>query len=433
MMSEMNESHKVSLIILGAGGRGTIYANLVKLMPDRAQVVAVAEPRPFFRDRIANDHAIPPENVFSDWHDVLKRPKFADAVVITTQDRMHVEPAVAFAEKGYHILIEKPLAPDIDSCREIIRAVKKNNVILAACHVMRYANYTRMLRHLIENGSVGKIISVEHLEPVGHWRYAHSYVRGNWSREEDSSSVLLAKSIHDLDWIAYIIGQKCNAVTSFGSLMFFRHENRPKNAADRCLDCPLEPECPYSAPRFYLERFRNKQIDNYIESVTGELSEENILKALREGPYGRCVFACDNDVADHQVVNMEFEGGATAVFTLAGCSRYGERRTTIFGSAGEIRCDGCKIELYSYLRDRTTEINIEPDRGTLTTHHNGGDKYCLEAFVDALRTGDTSKIVSGADVSLETHYMVFAAEMSRKENRLVQMDELRRAMPEAGR
>ena len=214
----MNMHKKISVIILGAGGRGTIYANLIKLMPEKAEVVAVAEPRDFFRNRIAMEHNIPEVNSFTDWHDVLKRPKFADAVIITTQDRMHVEPAVAFANKGYNILIEKPLAPDALSCRRIVEAVKKNNVLLSACHVMRYANYTSMLRELIKNGSVGQIVSIEHLEPVGHWRYAHSYVRGNWNREETSSSVLLAKSIHDLDWINFIVGRRCRSISRRSSL-----------------------------------------------------------------------------------------------------------------------------------------------------------------------------------------------------------------------
>ena len=416
-------TRKISLIVLGAGGRGTIYADLVKLMPEKAEVVAVAEPRPFPRKRLAENHAIPAENVFSDWHEVLKRPKFADAVIIATQDRMHVEPAVAFAGKGYHILVEKPLATTPADCRRIVDAVERNGVQLSVCHVLRYADYTRMLRELIVSGAAGKIISVEHMEPVGHWRYAHAFVRGNWRKEADSSPVLLAKSIHDLDWISYIVGDRCRAVSSFGSLMFFRKENRPEKAADRCLECPLEPQCPYSAPRFYLERFREGKIDNYLEPLADRLSEENILKALREGPYGRCVFACDNDVADHQVVNLEFENGATAVFTLAGCSRYGERRTVIFGSRGEIRCDGSKIELYSYLDGRITEIDITPDTGSLVSHHNGGDKRCLESFVDALRTGDSSRIVTGAEISLETHYMVFAAELSRREKRTVRLSE----------
>ena len=415
---------KVSLIILGAGGRGTIYANLAKVMSDKVKVVAVAEPREFFRNRIAEDHKLPKKHVFNDWKDVVKLPKFADAVVISTQDRMHVEPAIAFAELGYHILIEKPLAPDAESCRKIVEAVHKNNVLLSVCHVLRYSEYTQVIRNLVCNEAIGKILSIQHLEPVGHWRFAHSYVRGNWRKEAESSSILLAKSIHDLDWIAFIAGQRCKAISSFGSLMYFRKENKPLGSPERCVDC--NKECPYHAPSFYLERFRKKQIDSYLESVSGELTEENIMEALRTGPYGRCVFNCDNDVADHQVVNMEFENGMTAVFTLAGCSQYGERRTTIFGSEGEIRCDGNKIEVYSYFRDRTTEIRIEADQGTLLTHHGGGDKDCLQSFVNAILSGDPEKIFTGADTSLETHYMVFAAEISRHERRTVLLDELRK-------
>lgn len=423
-MNSSKNPQKVRLILIGAGGRGTIYANLSLLMPEKVEVVAVAEPRDFFRDRIGKSCNISPENCFSDWHEVLARPKFADAVVITTQDQMHVEPAVAFAQKGYHILLEKPLAPDVAGCRLIVETVRQNHVMLSLCHVMRYANYTKILREKIREGIVGKVISVQLLEPVGHWRFAHSYVRGNWNREETSSSILMAKSIHDLDWICFIMGQKCAKLSSFGALTYFHKGNRPSDAADRCLDCPRERSCPYSARRFYLERFQKNRIDNYLESVVEPLTEENILNALRCGPYGRCVFACDNDVVDHQVVNMEFEDKSTAVFTLAGCSLYDERRATIFGSEGEIRCDGTRIRIFSYQENKVTEIPVEPDQGTLTTHHNGGDLYCLEAFVDAIASGDESRILTGAEESLHSYNMVFAAELSRKTGTVISPDGL---------
>jgi len=414
----------VTILLIGAGGRCSIYSHLIKRLGSRAKVVGVAEPRQFFRDRIVAEHEIPAANVFATWQDAARHPKMADAVIIGTQDRMHVEPAEAFARLGYHILIEKPLAPDPEGCFRICGAAKANHLIFSVCHVMRYANYTRILRSVIDSGTIGRLLSIQHLEPVGHWRFAHSYVRGNWRREEESSSFLLAKSIHDLDWIAYIVNRKCLRVSSFGSLTFFRAENMPEGAAPRCLDCRVAGHCAYNAPRFYLERFRSGQINNYLESVTGDLSEDAILAAMRTGPYGRCVFACDNDVADHQVVTMEFDGGATAAFTLAGCSKYGDRRTTIFGSEGEISCDGKKIVIYSYLRDRANVIEIEPDKDTLETHHGGGDKECIEAFVDAVRDNDPAGVLSDDKVALETHMMVFAAEMSRKEKRTVEMSEL---------
>ena len=285
--------------------------------------------------------------------------------------------------------------------------------------MLRYTNFTRTLKKLIDGGRVGQVMSVQHLEPVGYWRFAHSYVRGNWSREEDSSSVLLAKSIHDLDWLRYIVGAAPKQVSSFGSLMFFRKENRPEGAADRCLDCKLEPECPYSAPRFYLERIRSGNIGAYVESVAGDATEESVLRQLRIGPYGRCVFACDNDVADHQVVNIEFENSATAVFTLAGCSKYGDRRTTVFGSLGELYGDGETLRCYSYLTGKTEEIPIPPPE--IPDHHGGGDYNLVRSFVDAVLTRNTSEIVTGPEISLETHYLVFAAEIARKSGSVVNM------------
>ena len=414
---------KVSVIIIGGGGRGTIYAQLLREIGERAEVVAVAEPRDFFRERIAQMHGVPAENAVADWRELVARPKFADAVIIATQDRMHLEPTLGFSEKKYHILLEKPLAPDLPGCRELVSAVARNGIIFSVCHVLRYTEFTRKLKSLIEAGIIGKILSVQHLEPVGHWRFAHSFVRGNWRKEADSSSVLLSKSTHDLDWIRYIVGAVPKRVSSFGSLMFFRKENQPTGAANRCTECAMEKECPYSAPRFYLGRIRTGDTGAYVESVTGTPTEESVLANLRTGPYGRCVFACDNDVADHQVVNVEFENGATAAFTLAGCSKYGDRRVTIFGSLGEIYGDGERLSVFSYLSGTTQDIDIPAP--AVADRHGGGDFNLLNEFIEAVRTGDTYGIVSGADISLETHALAFAAEISRKENRVVEMKTLK--------
>ena len=365
---------KVTAIIIGGGGRGTIYAKHILELRERGMdvnVVAIAEPRPYFRDRIGDLYHIPEDRRFEDWHQLLSLGRIADAAIITTQDRMHLEPCLALAELKYHILIEKPLAPDPEGCHQIAESANRNGVILSVCHVLRYSNYTRTLKRLIDDGAVGQVLSVQHLEPVGHWRFAHSYVRGNWRKEAESSSVLLAKSIHDLDWICYIVNSEAKAVSSFGSLMYFKKENQPQGAADRCLDCILQDSCPYAAPRFYLERIRSGNIGAYVESVSGNTTEENILKELRTSPYGRCVFACDNDVADHQVVNMEFKNGATAVFTLAGCSKSGNRRTTVFGSHGELFGDGEHLTLHHYLTGETENIEVPPP--TVPDHHWGGD------------------------------------------------------------
>lgn len=408
---------KAKVILIGCGGRGTIYAQHLRKLSAKAEVVAVADPRVFFRERVAQLHNVPAENICSDWRELAVRPKFADAVVISTQDKMHLEPTLAFAEKKYDILLEKPLAPTLEECRKIVECVRVNNVILSVCHVLRYTEFSRALKAQIESGIIGKIISIQHLEPVGHWRFAHSFVRGNWRREKESSAILLSKSSHDLDWIRYIVDAPAKRVSSFGSLTFFKKENAPAGAATRCLDCKVEATCPYSAPRFYRERLRSGQLDAYVESVTGTPTEERLTEALRNGPYGRCVFACDNDVADHQVVSLEFENGVTAAFTLAGCSQYGDRRINIFGSLGELSGDGQTLRRHIYLTGKTEEIPIKPP--AVEDRHGGGDFNLVETFVDAVRTRDTSALVSGAEISLETHALAFAAEAARKENRVI--------------
>jgi len=412
-------ANAVAGMLVGGGGRGTIYAQLLRELGGRAKLVGIAEPRDFFRQRIAKLHGVPAKNVTTDWRELAEREKFANAVIIATQDRMHLAPAVAFAKKKYHILLEKPLAPDLASCREVVAATRENGVIFSVCHVLRYTEFTRKLKKILDAGTIGKIVSVQHLEPVGHWRFAHSFVRGAWRKEAESSPVLLAKSTHDLDWIRYIVDSPVKRVSSFGSLMFFKKENFPAGAAERCLDCKIEANCPYSAPRFYRERLHAGKFDAYLESVTGTPTEESLTASLRGGPYGRCVFACDNDVADHQVVNLEFENGATAAFTLAGRSQFGDRRITVFGSLGEISGDGKNLSLFSYLKGTTEKIDVPAPH--VADRHGGGDFNLLESFVEAVRTGDTRGIVSGAEISLETHALAFAAESARKENCVVSL------------
>ena len=234
----------VSLIVVGAGQRGTGYARWVRRHPDRASVVAVAEPSPARRARLAAEHGITPENAVTDWTELAGRGRLADAVLICTQDRMHAEPAEAFAALGYHILLEKPMAPDEAGCRRIVAAVEKAGVMLAVGHVMRYTPYTRAVKQIADSGQLGDIMSVQHLEPVGFWHQAHSYVRGNWRRSDLATSMLMAKSCHDLDWLQYILGRAPLRVSSFGSLTHFTAANRPPGAADRCVACPVEPRLP---------------------------------------------------------------------------------------------------------------------------------------------------------------------------------------------
>jgi len=412
----------VSLLIVGAGNRGQTFAGQARRLGDRAKVVAVAEPNEARRRRLAEQWHIPPENTFTDWKDAARRERLADAAVITTQDAMHAEPAVAFADKGYHILLEKPMAPDEADCRRVAEAAERNGIILAVGFVLRYTAYTQKLKALIRSGAIGDLVSLQHLEPVGYWHQAHSYVRGNWRKEALSSFMLMSKSCHDLDWIRYVMDVPCRKIASFGSLLHFRKANRPAGAADRCLDCPVEADCPYSAKRIYLGRFHRGQRGWPLDVLAEDVTLESLTEALRTGPYGRCVYACDNDVVDHQVVAMEFQGGQTATFTMTAFDGQADRKTRIFGTRGRLSGDGRHIEHLDFLTDRMEVIDTQVAAdGSILTGHGGGDSGLFEAFITAVADGDSSKVLSGAAESLESHLMVFAAERARRENRVVEL------------
>lgn len=412
----------VKLLMVGAGSRGSTYAAYATAHPDLARVVGVAEPRAFHRQRMAGEHGIAPEYVAADWRELAALPKFADAVVIATPDTLHAEPAIAFAERGYDILLEKPVAPDAASCQRIIDAALENGIIFAVCHVLRYTPYTQRLKGLLNSGLIGEIVSVQHLEPVGYWHQAHSFVRGNWCNEAGSSPMLLAKSCHDIDWLRYIVGRPCEAVSSFGSLMHFRRESKPVEAgqATRCLDCAYEPECAYSAKKLYLGRLAENRLGWPLDVITTDLTEAGVISTLRDGPYGRCVYECDNDVVDHQVVNLRYDNGATASFTMVAMSEYRDRETIIFGTRGELRGNGRTISHYDFLSGTTKEIAVTgPDN--LLQGHGGGDYGLMSQFVAAVAERDPSKVLSGPLESLETHLTVFAAERARHENTVVRV------------
>lgn len=409
----------VTLLVVGAGDRGTRYAEFALQHPDRLRVVAVAEPRELYREQLAGRHGIQHDRIFADWRVAANHPRLADAVLIATPDAVHAEPAVIFARQGYHILLEKPMAPNEADCRQIVTAVQQAGILFGVCHVLRYTPHTRQLKQLLDSGSIGEIVSLQHLEPVGYWHFAHSYVRGNWRNTAQSSPMLLAKACHDLDWLRHIVGRRCRMVSSFGSLQHFRRENRPAHAADRCLDCDCEETCPYSAKRIYLQRIQTGQTGWPVDVLTHDQTPAGVEKALCQGPYGRCVYACDNDAVDHQVVNMEFDGGATATFTVTAFTEMAGRKTRIFGTRGCVETDSTTISHVDFLTNKSRIIDTAAGDASPLGGHGGGDRELMNAFTAAVAENNPSRILSGPTETLESHLMVFAAERARQERCVV--------------
>ncbi len=404
----------VTIALAGTGSRGSTFASFAQQYPDRARIVAVADPRADRRDALADQLAVAADRRFDDWRELVSLPRFADAVIVATPDREHVGPACRFAELGYHVLLEKPIAPTRAECIEVIDSVEKAGVIFAVCHVMRYTAYTDSVKDIVATGRLGQVVGIEHLEPIGWWHFAHSYVRGNWRRSDQAGPSILTKCCHDLDWLRYIVDRPAVAVSSWGGLHHFTAVNRPPGAADRCLDCAVEPDCPYSAARLYLGCLGDAQRERWpLSVVTTDLTEPGVRRALRDGPYGRCVYGCDNDAVDHQVVTIEFEGGITASLTMSAFTPADRRRTRIMGTRGFLDGDGRRLTMTDFVTSVVHSFDLPSTGLDAGGGHDGGDFGVMSAFLDAVSSGDRSLIRTGPRESLESHLMAFAAERSR--------------------
>ena len=406
----------ITAVVLGAGSRGSTYASYAKEHPEHLQIIAIAEPRRDRLDSLADAVGVPREMRFADWKALLSRPKLADCAFICTLDDDHTVPALKAMELGYHILLEKPMSNTEEECRQIVDAANRMQRTLAVCHVLRYTPFYMTLKALIDNGRIGEVTTINQIENVGYWHQAHSFVRGNWRSTKETSPMLLQKSCHDMDILLWLMGKNCLRVQSFGSLRHFCAENAPAGAPQRCLDnCPHADSCPYYAPKLYLDMTRTEWP---VDVITTDLSYEGRRKAMEEGPYGRCVYHCDNDVVDRQVVNMEFEGGAVATFTMIGLSADFCRQLKIFGTQGQITADmGTKeIVLHRFGEEKRS---IPVDMGGENSGHGGGDYGILRDFLSVLRNGGESR--TSAAVSLQSHLICFAAERSRKENIVVDL------------
>lgn len=405
-------------VIIGAGDRGArAYAPYALEYPNELKIVAIAEPNKERREKVCQSHFISSDYAFSTWDELFEKGKIADIAIICTMDQEHFKPTMQALELGYHVLLEKPMSPNPLECIEMERAAKKYNRQLTICHVLRYTDFWSSIKNEIDKGTIGDVASIQLNENVEIMHMSHSFVRGNWRNKELSSPMILQKSCHDMDIISYVLGEKCERVSSYGSLMHFKKENAPPGAPERCLDgCPAELECPFHAGRYYLGEGRG-----WARKFTEDDSNEGIIHALYTTNYGKCVYQLDNNVVDHQVVNMEFESGATATFSMSGFTREQTRMVQIMGTKGEIRgnMDENSISIFDFLTRHETIIKFNKPVGG----HGGGDAAIVRSFLkDIDREQYESR--SSASASLRSHLMAFAAEDSRlQKGRSINLDE----------
>lgn len=394
--------------VVGFGARGRKYSAL--LQKKGARLVAVCDKDKTILEYAGRTFGLEKTALYSDYESFFEGGKKADLLIVSTTDREHVKAAVPALEMGYDLILEKPIATSLEDCEAIYRKAQETKRKVVICHVLRYSPFFSVLKEQLDSGKYGKIVHIEHTENVAYWHQAHSFVRGNWRNEEESTFMLLAKCCHDLDMIAYLSGKKCRFVSSMGHLSFFTAENAPENSAAYCYRCGMN-DCPYNALNWYVK--------NPLWVKLPELPEENRDAFIRnwlsdeKNPYARCVFHCDNDVVDHQVVNMQFEDMSTATLTMTAFTDKFYRRTHVFCTKGEIYGDMEEKKLYCTIFGR--EQTVIDLKDSFNDSHGGGDQGLIDDVVDMMNGRERSGRTD-IEASMISHRIAFAAEKSRREN-----------------
>lgn len=400
---------KLSMAILGFGQRGKLYADIALNESEIITLVSVCDRNDSKVQMIKDKYNVKAEMIFNDEELFFSKGKIADMLLIATLDAAHYKQAMRALDLGYHILLEKPIALNKEQIYEIKNKANNLNLKVAVAHVLRYTPFYQTIKQLIDEEKIGKVATINQTENIGYFHYVHSYVRGNWHKTPESAPIILAKSSHDLDIIRYLVGSRVKSLSSFGNLFYFKKENAPANSTDYCIDC--EVDCPFNAVKFY------KQNPKWFDLFSQENNIEEYFKNSKSN-YGKCVYKMDNNVADHQVVNMEFENGVSGVFLMTGFSNENHRKLTVHGTLGEIDADmdDGLIVLKQYGKDKLI-INTKDKIDTISPHA-GGDSRLFIDFVRAIQREED--FITNINYSVESHVLAFAAESSKNKNGEVQ-------------
>lgn len=397
---------KMTISILGFGSRGFTYANIIREHSDEASIVAVCEKNIAKKPLILSQYQLSENQYFDNTESFFALGKRSDILIISTMDQDHYTQTMKALDLGYDILLEKPIATTKEHCQAILDKANALKRKVAVCHVLRFTPFYQKLKQLINEGNIGEIVTLSQTEHIGYFHYAHSYVRGNWRNDKESSPMVLAKSCHDLDIIRWLINSDCTKISSLGNLFYFKKENAPLGSAKYCYQCHVP--CIYDARVFYKQNPMWAMIFTLNPNIDEVLKDESLS-------YSRCVYQSDNNVPDHQVVQMEFANQVTAQLLITAFSKEVHRSIKIHGTKGEIEGDMEAMKIVVKLFGKETyEVDVSKLAEDFSGHA-GGDKKMLLDFIRNVRDNIAVSSLTDINNSLESHFMALDAEASRKD------------------
>ena len=404
----------VKVAILGLGSRGaTTYGDYLITLND-VKISAICD---IDKDKLnfyQNKYHVEKKDCFLNSEDFFKAGKLADILIIATMDQDHYSQAMKALDLKYHLLLEKPIALNLKQCLDIENKALKNNLYVVVCHVLRYSLFYKKIKEIVNSKILGNIININTTENVGYWHQAHSFVRGNWNNSNKTSPMILQKCCHDFDILNWIIDKKPLNVSSFGSLSLFKKENAPKDSSNYCYDCKIQNNCPYNAVKYYVDSIKNdKDLGWPYDVVVLNPTKDKVLAAIKNGPYGRCVYKCDNNVVDHQIVNIQYEDNITVTHTMCAFSKDCYRDIKIFATRGDLIANTLNntIIYHTFVDNKEFVIDVSKLTNDLSGHM-GGDKLMINELLKIINK-ETSQLDSSIEKSVLSHVIAFAAEKSR--------------------
>lgn len=408
MADSINKS-TVAFAFLGGGNRAFKYLKYITDNTGVAVAKAIVEPNELRRNNFGDMGNIDESQRFESVDNFFAQPKIADAVVICTPDATHHRYAIEALRRGYHVLLEKPIAGTMEQCIEVSQSASKKGLIVSVCHILRYHPYFKKIKELIDSGNLGKVISINHREAVGIDRACHSYVRGAWNRDDIATPMILTKFCHDTDLVTWWAGAPMSRIQSYGSLNWFNASNAPAQSSERCINCTISESCPYSAVELYQKR--REWIANF-DRAANESIDEVIDRELKTGRFGRCVFHCDNNVVDRQLIAMEMENGITVNMSMDLFTKDDNRSTHICLTNGEIFGNESCIETVNFMNNEKNHYDYSDMRHA--KYHAGADHAIVADFINSINGSKPGRCPdSSINAILESHRICFEAERSR--------------------
>ncbi len=425
---------QLTAALVGAGNRGCVYADYSLDEPGELKIIAVVDPDDIHREEAGDRYSLPASMRFSDLDDFLAKKIDCDFVINATMDQQHYITAKKLLQAGYNMQLEKPIVNNREELLELQQLTREMGVKVNVCHVLRYTPFFKRVKQLILDDVIGRIMTMEMNEHVWIAHFLDSYVRGKWNSEEKcGSSFLLAKSCHDMDLACWLNNTtKPVRVSSIGSRSQFIPENAPEGATEFCYNCPHNDTCLYSAQKVHLE-FDSLPFQTWMDmgKPIDQITKEEKAAWLTHNIYGRCAYNCGGDINDRQTVNIEFENGSLASFTMVGGSSKAGRYLHIVGTKGEIEgfLEDGKFTLRTFDRsgDRFTydeeliDINTEIHSKSAFGGHAGGDYAIMHELVRFFNGDNSSVSITSIDDSINSHLVVYAAEDSIKTRKTIEI------------